>query len=140
MYSYFRRFQDDRTWEAVDRFLLRRTRRQAGRDPVPRAGIIDAQTVRCAPQAGLRGVDAGKTTNGRKRHVVVDTLGLLLMVFVTAGNVQDRGCAPILLGLLAKRFPRLCHVWADGGYSGEVVTWAHTFLRWVIEIVPGLSG
>ena len=96
--------------------------------------------MRCAPQAGIRGVDAGKKTNGRKRHLVVDTLGLLLVVFVTAGSVQDRVAAPILLGILAKRHPRLKHVWADGGYSGELVTWAHSFLGWVVEIVHGISG
>jgi putative transposase len=114
VYGYFRRFQRDGTWEAVNRFLLRRTRRKEGRSPEPSAGILDAQTVRCAPQA--RGIDAGKKTNGRKRHIVVDTLGLLLVVFVTAGSVQDRVAAPILLGILAKRFPQLKHIWADGGY------------------------
>ena len=140
VYGYFRRFQRDGTWEAVNRFLLRRTRKKAGRNPEPSAGIIDAQTVRCAPQAGLRGVDAGKKTNGRKRHIVVDTLGLLLAVFVTAGSMQDRVGAPILLSILAKRFPRLKYLWADGGYSGELVSWAKQTLSWVVEIVKGVAG
>lgn len=138
--GYFRQFQRDGTWEAVNRFLLRRTRKKAGRNPEPSAGIIDAQSVRCAPQAGIRGVDAGKKTNGRKRHIVVDTLGLLLVVFVTAGSVQDRAAAPILLGILAKRFPQLKHIWADGGYSGELVPWAQRALSWVVEIVKGVAG
>lgn len=140
VYGYFRRFQRDGTWEAVNRFLIRRTRRKAGRDPEPSAGIIDAQTVRCAPQAGIRGLDAGKKTNGRKRHIAVDTLGLLLVVFVTAGSVQDRAAAPILLGILSKRFPRLKHLWADGGYSGELVTWAKAALSWTVEIVKSMGG
>ncbi|GAA5515049.1 IS5 family transposase ISAcma5 [Deinococcus carri] len=110
VYGYFRQFQQDGTWEAVNRFLLRRTRKKAGSNPEPSAGILDAQTVRCTPQAGLRGVDAGKKTNGRKRHIVVDTLGLLLVVFVTAGSVQNRVGAPILLSILAKRFPRLIRI------------------------------
>jgi len=140
VYGYFRRFGQDGTWEAINRFLLRRTRQKEGRSPEPSAGIIDAQTVRCAPQAGLRGVDAGKRTNGRKRHIVVDTLGLLLVVFVTAGSVQDRVAAPILLGILAKRFPQLRHIWADSGYSGELVHWAKQLLAWTVEIVKSLGG
>lgn len=140
VYGYFRRFQDDGTWEAVNRFLVRRTRQKAGRDPEPSAGSIDSQTVRCAPQAGIRGIDAGKKTNGRKRHLVVDTLGLLLVVFVTAGCVQDRVAAPILLGILSKRCPRLNFIWADGGYAGELVSWASRWLAWTVEIVKGVAG
>lgn len=140
VYGYFQRFQQDGTWEAVNRFLLRRTRINAGRDPEPSAGSIDAQTVRCAPQAGIRGIDAGKKTNGRKRHIAVDTLGLLLLVMVTAGSVQDRAQAPILLALLAQRFPRLRHIWADGGYTGHPVSWAKEVLNWTVEVVKKLAG
>lgn len=140
VYGYFRQFQADGTWEAVNRFLLRRTRLKAGKTPDPSAGIIDSQTVRCTPQGGVRGVDAGKKINGRKRHLVVDTLGLLLTVWVSAASVQDRVAAPILLGALQRRVAPLRHLWADSGYSGDLVTWAKQALGWTVDIVRRTTG
>lgn len=96
VYAYKRRFSRDGTWAAINRTLLRDTRKAAKRDPEPSAGIIDSQSVRCAPQAGTRGVDAGKKIVGRKRHVLVDPLGLLLLVVVTAASVQDRDGAKLV--------------------------------------------
>ena len=72
---------------------------------------------------------------GRKRHIVVDTLGLLLAVVVHAANVQDRDGAKLVLAKLVGRFPRLKLIWADGGYAGQLVEWAHTFGGWLLEIV-----
>jgi len=135
VYSYFRRWEAEGTWEAVNHILVRNTRRAAGRDPEPSAGIIDAQTVRCTPQAGVRGIDAGKSTNGRKRNILVDTMGLLLVVLVTTGNIQDREGGFATLWYAKKRFPRLKHVWADGGYTGQLVIWAKNMLSWTLEIV-----
>lgn len=135
VYAYFRRFDRDGSWEAINHVLVRETRKAAGRDPEPSAGILDAQTVRCTPQAGLRGVDAGKKTNGRKRHVLVDTIGLLLVVLVTSGNIQDRDGGKLVLGHAKTRFPRLQFVWADGGYAGKLVVWALSALHWTLEIV-----
>jgi len=140
VYGYFRQFQREGVWEAVNRFLVRRTRKKAGRHPEPSAGIIDAQTVRCSPQAGPRGVDAGKRTNGRKRHVLVDTLGLLLVVLVTVGSVQDRDGGQTLLTYARRRFARLRLVWADGGYAGKLVEWVTTILGWTLEVVKRESG
>ena len=143
VYGYFRRFQQEGVWEAINRVLLRKTRQHEGRSPEPSAGIIDAQTVRCTPQAGERGVDAGKSTNGRKRHIAVDTLGLLLMVIVTAASVQDRDGGKLLLQRLKLRFWSLRALWADGGYSGALVEWASTTLGWVLMVVKrprGASG
>ena len=74
-------------------------------------------------------MDAGKKTNGRKRHVLVDTLGLLLLVLVTVGNVQDRDGGRVLLERTRVRFPRLTHLWADGAYSGALVRWARACLH-----------
>ena len=89
VYWYFRRFERDGTWAAINRVLVRKTRCAAGRSAEPSAAILDAQSVRCSPQAGPRGRDAAKRLIGRKRHVLVDTLGLLLFVLVTSANVQD---------------------------------------------------
>ena len=135
VYAYKRRFERDGSWAAINRILLRQTRRAAGRDPEPSAAIVDSQSVRCSPQAGVRGVDAGKKTNGRKRHVLVDTLGLLLLVIVTAASVQDRDGAKLVFGRARTRYPRLALVWADGGYAGQLVEWTKTVCRWVLEIV-----
>ena len=134
-YAYKRRFERDGSWPAINRILLRQTRKAAGRDPEPSAAIVDSQSVRCSPQPGVRGVDAGKKINGRKRHVLVDTLGLLLLVVVTAASVQDRDGARLVFEKARTRFPRLALVWADGGYAGQLVEWTRTVCKWVLEIV-----
>ena len=84
---------------------------------------------------GIRGYDAGKKIKGRKRHIVVDTLGLILAVVVHAANIQDRDGAKLVLGKLLGRFPRLCLIWADGGYRGKLIEWTASFGQWVLEIV-----
>jgi len=84
---------------------------------------------------GARGYDAGKKINGRKRHIVVDTLGLVLAVVVHAANIQDRDGAKLVLALLKVRFSRLKLIWADGGYAGQLIEWTRKLGRWVLEIV-----
>jgi transposase len=131
-----------------------RVRRAAGRVAAPSAAIIDSQSVRAAEtvRKHSRGWDAGKKVNGRKRHIAVDTMGLLLAVLVTPASTQDRAAAPRLLRLLRATGRRLRHVWADGGYTGHSIDDArklglrmqivqrlhtHTFTvlprRWVVE-------
>ena len=83
----------------------------------------------------MRGFDAGKLVKGRKRHVAVDTLGLILVVIVTAASVQDRDGAKLLFAKLKDVFPRLKHFWADGSYSGQLIDWVKDFANWVLEIV-----
>jgi len=80
---------------------------------------------------GPRGYDAGKKVMGRKRHIVVDTLGLLLAVVVHAANIQDRDGAKLVLG----RFPRLKLIWADAAYAGQLVEWAGSFGGWLLEVI-----
>ena len=103
----------------------------AGREPEPTAAVIDSQSVRAAETvaADSRGYDAGRRSTGRKRHIAVDTLGLLLAVLVTAAGIQDRDAARPLLWNLQKAFPTVRLVWADGGYAGKLVTWAKTALK-----------
>jgi transposase len=112
-------------------------REDAGRDPEPSAGIVDSQTVRASahvPKASS-GYDAGKKTPGRKRHVLVDCLGLLLGVMVTAASVQDRDGARPALTFLRELYERITLVWADGGYAGKLVDWAREKLQLTLEIV-----
>jgi transposase len=137
VYAFFER------WSArglpqrlVDR-LRGRLRVALGRAELPTAGSIDSQSVKAADTVGAasRGFDAGKKINGRKRHLAVDTLGLVLAVVVTAASVQDRDGAYRLLALLRERFSTITLVWADGGYAGRLVSWAHQVLALTLSIV-----
>ncbi|MFJ4188198.1 transposase [Kitasatospora sp. NPDC089509] len=117
--------------------LRGRVREAAGRDSEPTTGIIDAQSVKGAasvPEAS-RGFDGAKKVNGRKRHIVVDTLGLLLIVMVTAASVTDREAGRHLLARLCERYWRITPVWADGGYTGRLVDIARDVLRIALTVV-----
>lgn len=117
--------------------LRERIRVARGRNPLPTAGSIDSQSVKAADTVGAatRGFDGGKKINGRKRHIAVDTLGLLLAVIVTPARVQDRDGALSLLALLTERFTRIQLVWADGGYAGRLVVWAKAVLHLAVTVV-----
>jgi transposase len=117
--------------------LRDRVRQEAGRDPQPTAGVIDSQSVKADAVVGAdsRGFDGGKLINGRKRRVVVDTLGLLLGVVVTAADTGDRTSAQILLRQVAGAHHLLALVWADGGYTGSLVEYCLAALALVLMIV-----
>lgn len=137
VYGFFTRWRDDGTWACVHDVLRDRVRVREGRGAVPTAAVIDSQSVKAAETvgAGRRGFDAGKKINGTKRHVAVDTLGLMLVVMVTAASVQDRDGACGLLSLVRERFSTIRLVWADGGYGGRLVVWAAKALRLPVTIV-----
>jgi transposase len=109
----------------------------AGRGPQPTAAIIDSQSVKAADTVGKasRGYDAGKKIEGRKRHLAVDVMGFILVIVVTAASVQDRDGARPLLWRLAAGFGHVSLVWADGGYAGNLVTWAASTLHRTLQIV-----
>jgi transposase len=137
VYWWASKWQADGSTARMHDDLRTRVRVIAGRTAEPSAAVIDSQSVKAAEEVarGSRGFDAGKKINGRKRHIAVDVMGLLLGVVVTAASVQDRDAAKPLLWNLRRAFPRVKLAWADGGYAGKLVTWAAATLRLTVEIV-----
>ncbi len=119
VYRTFRRWTDQRKFEQMHDRLRAQWRERQGRDASPTAAILDAQSTRSSPQGGEAGYDAGKKIKGRKRHLVVDTLGLVLAVSVSAASVQDRdGAHPVMAATMAK-YPSIKTLFVDSGYAGK---------------------
>jgi len=116
--KYFYRWRDEGLLRTINNTLVMLAREQADRQPSPTAGVIDSQSVRTTESGGIRGFDAGKKINGRKRHIVVDTLGLMVGLVIHSAGIQDRDGAPDVLKTILKRWPWLRHIFADGGYAG----------------------
>jgi putative transposase len=147
VYSHFRRWRKDGTWRTVHDALRAQARRKAGRHKHPTAGCLDSQSARTTEAAapGTRGNDANKRVKGRKRHVLVDTTGLLLAAAVTPANVQDKAGALVALRRLVGGGKKLRRVWADGAYRtarGHLASWAqrHRVSLQAVERPAGQRG
>jgi len=135
VYYYFRVWRDDGTWQRIHDTVRAMVRRRAGRHKHPTAGCLDSQSVKTTAVAGIRGYDKGKQVNGRKRHLLVDTLGLLMAVVVTAASVQDRDGAKLLVSRLPGACKKLRLIWVDGGYRGQLLDWVADRCRFRLQTV-----
>lgn len=117
--GYFYAWRNQGLWYAINHLLVAATRELEGREASPTAGVIDSQSVKTTEAGGVCGYDAGKKTKGRKRHILTDTIGLMLVLIIQSAGVQDRDGAPEVLRFARFRFPWLRHVFADGGYGGK---------------------
>jgi putative transposase len=135
VYGYFRAWQKDGTWYRIHETLRSDVRRKKGRHKHPTAGSLDSQSVKTTAVPSSRGFDAGKKINGRKRHILVDTLGLIITMTVTVASMQDRDGAKKLLKSFGAHRKKLRKVWVDGAYRGVLVEWVKRKFSYCLEVV-----
>ncbi|MEX5637295.1 IS5 family transposase [Parafrankia sp. FMc2] len=141
VYHYWCLWRVEGRWEQILAGLRERDRTSGGRDATPGAGVLDSQSVRATDRGGLHGYDGAKKVNGVKRHLLVDTLGTVLVACVSPASVDDRLAAMVVLSQARDAFVRLRHVWADQGYRGrDFCNWAEDAVDVDVQIVSRRDG
>jgi putative transposase len=135
VYYYFAKWKNDGTWYRIHETLRSQERARQGKHKHPTAGAADSQSVKTTSLPSSRGFDAGKKINGRKRHILVDTLGLIIAVKVTTACVQDRDGLKKLLKTFGVHRKKMKKIWVDGGYRGQVIDWVKARFRYCLEVV-----
>jgi transposase len=138
-YRWFRHWSAQGVWDDIHDALRDQVRRAEDRDPAPSAAVLDAQSAQSGCGGEAIGYDAGKKVRGRKRHLLVDTLGLVLICVVHAASVQDRAGAKLVLSSIDELYPSIGLIWADGGYANTVdaslIGWCEQELGIRLEVV-----
>jgi putative transposase len=140
VYYYFRKWTSEGLIEELHELLHSICRKQAGREESPSLGLIDSQSVKTFSMTMEKGYDGGKKIQGRKRHLVTDTMGFIMAVAVHSAAIQDREGAKAVIEQLRYRFPRLKKILADGGYTGALIEWVLKGFGWTLEIVYKVMG
>ena len=140
VYWYFSQWRESGDWRRIHDTLRAKVRRQEGRHKHPTAGCLDSQSVKTTELGGERGYDTGKNVKGRKRHILVDTLGLLLIAIVTAASVSDPLGARLLFARLSGACKKLRLIWVDGGYRGQLIEWVTKHMRFFLRVTLRPKG
>ena len=141
VYYHYRKWCRNGTWQRINRHLVFLHRRDVGRFARASAGMMDSQSVKIGDCGGISGYDGGKKVKGRKRHILVDTLGNLLDVVVTAANINDRTGATALLNKVERQIAiRLLKIWVDKGYQGDLELWFNNEWQIALEVVSAEKG
>jgi putative transposase len=135
VYSYFRNWKQAGVWQRIHDTIRAKVRQRVGRHKHPTGGCLDSQSVKTTAVPGARGFDKAKLVNGRKRHLLVDTTGLLMAIAVTAASVQDRDGARLLFSRLGGACKKLRLIWVDGGYRGQLLDWVAERHRFRLRVV-----
>jgi putative transposase len=140
VWYYYRTWRNDGTWEHINTLLRRDVRSKAGRDAEPSVGIMDSQSIEATEMGGEKGFDPNKLVKGRKRHLMTDTLGLILFVVVCAASIADSDGAEYIFHETKGRFPRLHTVLVDQGYKSWLVEFAKRWFGIIVEVVTRSPG
>jgi len=140
VYYYFRKWTGEGLIEEIHDKLRCEVRRKRGKEESPSLGLIDSQSVKTQSMTTAKGYDGNKKINGRKRHIITDTLGLIMAIVIHNADIQDRQGAKEVIKELQFKYPRLKKILADQGYTGELLNWIVQFFDWSIEIVKKVAG
>lgn len=140
VYWYFKKWTKNGTWKRINDDFVKQVRKQAGKEESPSLVIIDSQSVKTTHIGGDVGYDGGKNVHGRKRHVAVDTLGLFLLVVVTAASVLEANSAELLGPKMEGNFPRLKKILVDGAYKVKFIDWFLKHCKWIVEVAKRPEG